>query len=126
VEIVKPVILGLTDGVGKELFDVLGDPAEGVGIRRIHALHTRDVPLEVLEIEGVDDVDAPGEICGLNVRLDATVRAGGPGGGGELTGLVGGEVELEGGGRETEGESLGGDVGWVDAGTENAEDGYRG
>jgi len=62
VEIVKPVVLGLTDGVGKELFDVLGDPAEGVGIRRIHALSAGDVPLEVLEIEGVDDVDAPGEI----------------------------------------------------------------
>jgi len=109
VEIVKPVILGQTDRVREELLDVLGDPAERVGISR--SSDARDVPLEVLEIEGIDDVDAPGEIGGLDVRLDATVGAGGPGGCGELTGLVGREVELEGGGGETEGESLGGDVG---------------
>ena len=45
-------------------------------------------PLEVLEVEGVDDLGTTGEIGGLDIGLDAAIGAGGPGGGLELTGAV--------------------------------------
>lgn len=104
----EAIVLGQADGVGKELFDVLGDPTEGVGILR--RLSSGDVPLEILEVEGVDDVDAPREVCGFYTGFDATVRAGGPGGCGEFAGRVRGKTELIGNGNTTKSESLCGDV----------------
>ena len=71
------------DGLWKEGEDVLGDPAEGVAVGV-----TGREPLEVFEVEGVDNLGTTGEIGGLDIGLDATIGAGGPGGGLELTGAV--------------------------------------
>ena len=71
------------DGLWKEGQDVLGDPAEGVTVGVFGG-----EPLEVFEVEGVDNLGTTGEIGGLDIGLDAAIGAGGPGGGLELTGAV--------------------------------------
>jgi hypothetical protein len=108
-EIVKAVILGQADRLGEEFFDVLGDPAEAASVRGWVGARW-EVPLEILEVEGVHDVYAPGEVCGFYIGFDTLVGAGGPRGGCELTSLVGTHVQLVLGGQETQREARGIDV----------------